>query len=332
MPTDAVRFGADAATALREVALRWYDCRMTESLWSSFVGALPPGRARARAASADDATQRKIEAALNAIRERGRQAWPRLEVHEDAMVLAAVRAVAAAQDQPAIETLVRVHAEDLHLATACAGGDERAIAVFQREYAPVIARAHAAAEHSEAAAEEVQQAVWVRLFVDEAGRPAKIGAYEGRGKLANWLRVVTARARTDLLRKRLGRYTKPPPLVDATPELAASPELLHLKETYRENFRDAFARALEDLEPGERNLLRQRLVFGLRVEQMAALFRIHPATVKRRIARARERIATQTQRHLLESLRVEPGELESILRLIHSRMDVSVGRLLERRP
>lgn len=303
---------------------------MSDALWSAFLAALEPAGERRASIEAD---RPSIEPALDLLLERGRQAWPRIEV--GAVAFAEAVAGALAEEEPVTQSFAELHAEDLYLTTACADGDERAIATFQRTHAPAMQRALAAAGHHEVTADEILQAVWVRLFVDEGARQAKIGAYAGRGKLASWLRVIAARTRTDLLRKRLGRHPKPAQIAEAAPALesaADSPELRHLEQTYRHEFRDAFALAVEGLDPADRNVLRQRIVYGLRVEQMAALFEIHPATVKRRLARARQRLATETQRHLLVGLRVDQRELDSILRLIHSRMEVSVGRLLERDP
>ncbi len=299
---------------------------MSGSLWSAFVAALPrEGELRAHC----DGSRAQIEPGLNTLLERGRTAWPRIEL--DAAAFAGAAARSLTDEEPAPKTLSELHAEDLYLTTACAGGDERAILAFQRTHAPAIERALAVADQHEVTTDEIVQAVWVRLFVDEAPRMAKVAAYAGRGKLSSWVRVVAARTRTDLLRKRLGRHPKPA-LPEAAPPLdsaADSPELRHLEATYRHEFRDAFARAVAGLEPAQRNMLRQRIVYGLRLEQMAALFEVHPATVKRRLARARQQLATETQRHLLAGLRVDQGELDSILRLIHSRMEVSVKRLLQ---
>ncbi|MEM6990627.1 MAG: sigma-70 family RNA polymerase sigma factor [Myxococcota bacterium] len=296
---------------------------MSGPLWQAFVAALPAGHTRAGASDAPT-----TEALLADLLERGDKAWPELTVAPEAFVAAIARALV---DEGSVDAaLEEVRAEELYLTCACAGGDERAVAAFQRQFAPVIDRTLAGSKTEATVVDEVRQAVWVRLFVDEGERRAKIGLYAGRGALGNWLRVVTARTRADVVRKIAGRRAREAEREDAEAldPVASSPELRHLEATYRDEFRQAFALAIEQLEPPARNLLRQRIVYGLQIEQIAALFKIHPATVKRRLARTRLQLRDDTQRFLVDQLRVDDSDLASILRVIQSRMDVSVRRLL----
>ncbi len=290
--------------------------------WSSFCAALPPGHR----AAPDDAAQRELASLLA----RARDAWPDLEL--DALALAEAVARAVAEDErPLDEAVASIRAGELALATACAQRQPRALAAFQREFGPAIERALAGGSHHTVTAEEIRQAVMVRLFVDEGRRKAKIGMYAGRGKLVNWVRIVVSRTRADLIRAAPGRER---PIededVDEEPLMQAvdSPEARHLEQQYRVEFREAFTDAMQALTPAQRNLLRQRIVFGLKIEEIAALFEIHPATVKRRLARARQALGEETQRILLQRLRLGGTELDSLLRVVQSRVDVSVRRIL----
>ncbi len=290
--------------------------------WSSFCAALlPPQRA-----AADEAARSELESQIA----RAREAWPQLELDELAFVDAVARAIAE-DERPLAEAVASVRAAELALATACAQRHPRALATFQREFGPVIDRALTRGSHHTVTAEEIRQAVMVRLFVDEGRRKAKIGMYAGRGKLVNWVRIVVARTRADLIRAAPGRERplEEDGVEEETLMLAVdSPEARHLEQQYRVEFREAFGEAMQTLTPAQRNLLRQRIVFELKIEEIAALFEIHPATVKRRLARARQALGEETQRLLLHRLRLGGTELNSLLRVVQSRVDVSVRRIL----
>ena len=85
-------------------------------------------------------------------------------------------------------------------------------------------------------------------------------------------------------------------IMDALPDTAADPELLHLKQHYREAFRAAFASAMTSLSSEERVLLRQHFIDGLNIDEIAALHHIHRATAARWLAQARETIASPDSR------------------------------------
>ena len=64
------------------------------------------------------------------------------------------------------------------------------------------------------------------------------------------------------------------------------------------------------------------------IDEIAAAFGIHRATAARRVTSARDKLLADTRRRLLEKLSLESRELDSIFRLIESRLHISMGRLL----
>jgi RNA polymerase sigma-70 factor (ECF subfamily) len=106
------------------------------------------------------------------------------------------------------------------------------------------------------------------------------------------------------------------------------PELLPLKETYHAQFREAFLGALASLEPRERTVLLQHYLDGLNIEQIGALYRVHRATIARWIARTREALLERTREALMRTLRLSEPEYESLMRLIGSRMAITLRSLL----
>jgi RNA polymerase sigma-70 factor (ECF subfamily) len=225
---------------------------------------------------------------------------------------------------PALE---HVCVEDLYLAYCCASGEARALKVFEqevgRELEIALARLRVPAEHHD----DVRQELYQKLFTGE--RP-KILEYSGRGKLRYWFGVAAMRALIDERRRKRPDDTR----MDDRHETelvapTADPEIEHLKRLYSHEFNTAFEEAIGALDAGARNILRSYYRFQMTIDQIASAYGIHRATAARRVQRAREALLADTRRILAERLHLETAELISILKLIESRLDVSLNRLLE---
>ncbi|HZU81492.1 MAG TPA: sigma factor-like helix-turn-helix DNA-binding protein, partial [Polyangiaceae bacterium] len=99
------------------------------------------------------------------------------------------------------------------------------------------------------------------------------------------------------------------------------------RERYRDAFAPAFAAAVAGLERRDRTLLRLHLLGGVSLEQLAAVYGVHRATVVRWLAAARAQVLDATRANLIARLGVRADELESLMGLVQSRFDVSVERL-----
>jgi RNA polymerase sigma-70 factor (ECF subfamily) len=258
---------------------------------------------------------------FEAARAAARAAWPGVHVPDDVF-----RAYVAARlgDEPAREQV----AAALWLACACARGDGAALRAFEAVHVPQMERAVARMRlRPEDVADVVQQLRQQLLAPGAGGAPPRIAEYAGRGDLAGWLRVAAVRAALKKLRARK-------PEVDADDALLAArsagddPELSYMKELYRRTFRESFAAALAGLDAREKNLLRQHFVDGLGVDELGRLHGVHRATAARWVQRARERLLDETRRQFMARARVSRRECESVLRLVRSRIDVTLGRLL----
>jgi RNA polymerase sigma-70 factor (ECF subfamily) len=75
-------------------------------------------------------------------------------------------------------------------------------------------------------------------------------------------------------------------------------------------------------------VLRQHYLDGLTMDAVAGLYRVHRITVVRWMNEARAALAKETRRELGARLRVDKRELESILRLIESQIDVTLRAFL----
>jgi RNA polymerase sigma-70 factor (ECF subfamily) len=229
--------------------------------------------------------------------------------------------------------LERCHAADLALAILASARSIAAITELERMYRMTIdstCRRFAGPTHT---AEDLKQILRTKLYVAEPGKTPKLADYAGQGFLENWLRVTAVRIFLDLA-KRKDRAREALPGED---DVLALPEPSDLaldvvKAEYREAVAAAMREAAKQLEPGDRHLLRQHFVAGLSIDQLGAVLGIHRATAARRIARAREQLVADTRKELARRLQLDPAELDEVIGLVMSRLDVSIGKLLATSP
>jgi RNA polymerase sigma-70 factor (ECF subfamily) len=93
-------------------------------------------------------------------------------------------------------------------------------------------------------------------------------------------------------------------------------------------FRDALTDSLDGLELCDRNMLRFHHFHGLSVDQLADMFCTQRAAVVRQLARIRERVLRDTRRSLAARLQVDKHQLEHLIDLARSRLDLAITRVL----
>jgi RNA polymerase sigma-70 factor (ECF subfamily) len=246
---------------------------------------------------------------------RGREAWPELELSEDAFVAHASRHGEASAD----------FAADLFLACACAEGVSNAIERFEEKLLPELERGFAKVTATPEERAEAKQQLLERLFVK-----GKIADYAATGPLALWVRVAALRTLHNVVVRKPKETSIETELLDALPAESVDPELLHLQNLYRAAFREAFAAGLAVLSVEDRALLHQRFIGGLTQQQLAAAYQVHVNTIARWLEKAREKLESAIHRDLELRLKVNRDELKSILRLVRSQLDISLGALTPR--
>lgn len=230
------------------------------------------------------------------------------------------------------KALRSVRAADLALATACARGEQDALERFDREMSGQIAIVFGRHRGVPITVDELQQAMRDRLFVADGDAAPRIASYLGRGDLQAWVRMVTVRYLLDVVRAeaarpdRLGRD-------DALVDLATAgddPELAYLKRQYRADFSAAFKSVLATLDARDRNILRHRYLDGLEVAEVATLYGMHRVSMSRVLGRIRDTLLSGIRREFLRRLGVGADELDSIMMLINSQLELSLSGLLRR--
>ncbi len=289
------------------------------STLASFRDTLPE-ESRARV---DDAPA-AIGAALSEMIAAARAQYPDVAVTDDAFA-----AFAAARLTEAVDLAAALHsfpAGDVLLACGCAAGD----VVAQRAFDHLLDEVEAAAIAVRAPADtvdEVKQMLRAQLLVARGDRPPAIAGYAGRGSLRAWLRITATRELVRQIKKQLRDVPLEQAILDQPSE--GDPVLERLKAQYRAEFAAALGEALLDLDARERTLLRLSVLDQLGIDEIGAIYAVHRATAARWLIKARGALVEATQKRLADRLRLEEDEITSVIRMIQSKLDVSVERLLD---
>lgn len=264
---------------------------------------------------------RELDSELRSAWENGRQSWPGVDLSIDDFVIAVAERCVADGDRPELPR----HASDLYLATACLAGDRAAVRHFESEVLGKLATTLKRFRLSPSQADEIRQTIFVRLLVGSETRPPALSSYLGTGALVHWVRAVAAR-------ETLSSFRGAVQTTEVEDELLADPSdplLTQLKERYREEFKHALHAAVAELSSKDRMALRALVVDGRSVAELAAVYNVHRVTASRWISRIRKAIFRRTRAFLRAQQKLTNAEIDSMIRLIESQMEMSLVRVLE---
>lgn len=249
-------------------------------------------------------------------------AWPKMTLDE-AVLAAFVGSRLAGPDLAA--ALGAAPAGDLAIAAMCEAQEPSAHAAFE-DVLSEVAAAGGAMRAPKDLVEDVQQILRVQLLVPKDGKPPGIAGYRGKGPLRGWVRIIATRELIRHLKKRSRETPLERSLEDAIG--GADPMLSQLKAEYRAEFATALREAIAALPAEDRMLLRQSIVDQLSIDAIGAAFGVHRATAARWLQRARAALVTQTRAGLAARLAMPVEQIDSVIRLVQSRLDASVVRYL----
>jgi RNA polymerase sigma-70 factor, ECF subfamily len=251
-------------------------------------------------------------------------AWPTFKVPRERFHAHVLRRVHARASEPAEQVIRSLPAADVYLAAACSDGDAAAITAFRDTLVPTLRPVLGKLAMSPAQIDETIQRVLVLVFVGEGG-PRQIDTYGGRGTLRSWLRTIAVRTGRRMLG--LESDIAADEELSALPAAVADPELELLRGRYRDQVREAFGAAFSELSERDRNVLRQYHIDGLTIDQLAGLYQVNRATTARWVAGARLSVVTKTRNLLVARFGLDVAEVDSIIRLVRSQLDVSVREI-----
>lgn len=224
-------------------------------------------------------------------------------------------------DLPVEDQLATSCLDDIYLVAACIAGDPGAVAAIEREIIPIIDLV--LASWSPTVIDETRQKLRAMLVVDHRGRGPLLAQYSGRGALRRWVRVVAAREAGKTWRADTAAMpVDDTALFDALAP-PADPMLSAVKRDAAVAFKTAFVAALGELEPRERAALRMHVLDGLSIDEIAPMYAVHRATVARWIAAAKDTVLDKTRRALARDLKLDRDEVDSLIRLVQSRIELA---------
>jgi RNA polymerase sigma-70 factor, ECF subfamily len=266
-----------------------------------------------------------MEAILAGHLAAGRAAYTDIAVIDERFTAEVMRRIG---EGATAEQVAALHGDHLYLAIACADGDTAAIARFEEE---LLDEVEACAKRTRALpdqAADVRAHLRRILFVSEPGRPSAVSAYSGRGNLRSYIRVIATRELVRVINKGKREVGVEEEILDLLSP-AGDPELLYLRDQYREDVDAAMRDAVVALSEQSRALLRYHLIEGWSIDRIGTLYGIHRATAARWVTAAREELGDAIRAEVAKRLAISVDDVASIVRMVQSRIDVSLARLLE---
>lgn len=265
-----------------------------------------------------------VASAIEGLHARGRAAWSEVApVTPERFAGELARRLGSTASLAAIGQLHH----DIYLAVAANDGDPRAIAACEQIGRREVEFAASKLRATTSQAEETRSELGRLMFTSEAERGCAIGSFTGRGDLRGYVCVIVARALGRRIQRDRREVTLDDQVIDAfAPQVA--PEVALLREQYRPEVDAALRNAIAALSDRHRAVLRFHLIEGWSIDQLGERYGVHRATAARWLTGAREDLGARIRGELAERLAIPESQVDSIVALVTSRIEVSVERLL----
>jgi RNA polymerase sigma-70 factor, ECF subfamily len=221
---------------------------------------------------------------------------------------------------------LQTHAADLFLASACAEGDSQALQILERRFISEVDAFVARTGLPRHLYDEVRQRIRVKLLVGPAPR---IGQYRGQGPLSGWVRVIAVHVAIDVAVANSVPERSDDALTEGLMSCEADPEIQVARSLYSDRLRGAVAESLAALNAREKTILRLHFIDRLSIDAMAAIYRVHRATVARWLVSIRGRVFDSLRQRFALQVGGSPSDMRSLIALLREDLQVSVRRILE---
>jgi RNA polymerase sigma-70 factor (ECF subfamily) len=200
--------------------------------------------------------------------------------------------------------------EDLFLALACLESQPKALAVLDGWV------------RQGKRDEEVAQRARERLLV---GPSPRLAQYAGRSSLKAWVGLVAKRVAIDVIREQKADPRAGPLTLAGL--IKATPELQLVERDAVQKVSMALKAALEGLDERDRDLLRRHYLEGVTHAELAKELGTSRSSVALWIEKARARLLEETRRGLKSHTRLDSRDLDSLLQVVESNLDLSFSEL-----
>jgi RNA polymerase sigma-70 factor (ECF subfamily) len=225
--------------------------------------------------------------------------------------------------------LADLHVADLYLTCACVEGIAGAPEAFVETFSIDIARVATKFARTRGVPEDdLSQMVMERLLVPEPEKPARLSLYKGTGPLRGFVQVTAARIVINARETKDEVSDPQEELFERLSPPTQSPETRLQEEQARTHLRNAFGSACSRLEPRDRDVLVYSICHGVSIDVLGRMYGVNRATAARWVQRARDQLVRMTRGELASKLALPEPELDSYLRGVLSRLELSVLRFL----
>jgi RNA polymerase sigma-70 factor, ECF subfamily len=257
--------------------------------------------------------------ALEAAFATGKAAWPSIRLEFEHFADQVRQREVSPKD-------LEAQARDLYLAVACGRGDDVASRLLDKLFIQNVDGHLARTGVPPSWRSEVHQKVRLKLL--SGGHPG-ITRYRGQAPLAVFVRVTAVRVGVDVATAAAAMNRRPDEdVLNLLISMDANPEVETARALYRERFRAVVEETLAGLSKRERSLLRLHFLDDLSIDAIAAIYRVHRATVARWLVAIRNRALGDIRSRLALHLGGTPSELRSLIKLLRDDIDVSARRIL----
>jgi RNA polymerase sigma-70 factor (ECF subfamily) len=261
----------------------------------------------------------QLDLAVRLALDAGKCAWPGTDLGLEMFARRVREAGIAVED-------LMLRAADLYLAYACADGDHRALEYFESELISRVETYVTRLGLSDHAIDEVRQNLRVKLLV---GDPPGIMGYRGRGPLGAWVRVTAFRLGLRVINAgAAAARSTDVDLLDIGADIDDNPELVAARNLYRDRFRAALEEGLSSLGARDRTLLRLYAVDGLNIDDIGTIYRVHRATVARRLVAIRSRVLRIARERFGLLRDASSSEIRSLIILLRHEIHLSARIIL----
>ena len=264
-----------------------------------------------------------LDAAIEQAHRTARAAWPDVDVDLARFAGELRRRLG---DALTADELRKLCSDDVYLAIACFDGNDAAATHLENDYFVEVDIAAKKLRATDDQAAEMRGHLRKVLFTSDGDRKAALDAFTGRGDLRGYLKVIVTRELIRVINR--GRKELPiEPLIDRL-EVDRAPELSVLRAKHGPDIAAALRSVLAALPERDRALLRYSLVDGWTVDQIGEAYGVHRATAARWCAAARDAFGDKLRADIAARLAIAPSEVDSLIELVRSRIDVSLERIL----
>lgn len=270
----------------------------------------------------------ELHEALEALTDAAEAAWPTFRVDRSAFQAHLLSCIEGETDN-AVAAVSRIHAKDLYLAWACSQRISSALEEFTERYLSHLDSFLRRYRDSSVRPEDVRRELEDGLLFGRRDSPPRIGQYTGRGPLERFVRTAARNAAVTLIREQRHAAASDDFEVLAS-QLAAPPagSETFVAARYEAVVRDALRTALDALDRRQRMIIRLHLVAGVTLTQIGRMLRVNQSTVSRALAAAVAVIHGEIRKKLQELEGMNESEMQSVIRDVRHRIDLSLSRIL----